>query len=73
MGVVQEKTKLEVMLFDRNITVKRLGEVIGVKQPKTAGLKLHRVVAFTLPEMRAVQKELFPNMTLEEIFEGYGE
>ena len=48
-----------------------LQKVIGAKQPKTAREKVTKVRPFKLPEMKAIQTKLFPDMTLEEIFEGY--
>jgi hypothetical protein len=72
MGLPEtHKTKLQVWLFDRNITMEKFTSVIGAKTAKTARQKLNKEIAFKLPEMRAVKDQLFPDKTLEEIFEGY--
>jgi hypothetical protein len=70
---LREKTKLEILLFEKGITLERLKDVIGVKTPKSAREKLRGIRQFTLPEMKAIHTQLFPDMTMEEIFEGYGE
>lgn len=59
------------MLFEKGIDTSGLQKIIGAKQPKTAREKLTKVRPFKLPEMKAIKTELFPDMTLEEIFEGY--
>lgn len=66
-----EKTRLQIMLFEKGIHMSELQKVIGAKQPKTAREKVTKVRPFKLPEMKAIQTKLFPDMTLEEIFEGY--
>lgn len=67
----EETTKLQKMLGAEKITLKRFTEVIGAKETRTARDKLNKVVAFKLPEMRAVKDQLFPEYSLEDIFEGY--
>lgn len=68
-----EKTKLQIMLFQKGIGTQKFRDVIGAKQEKTARQKLGGQGDFKLREMRAVQAKLFPEMTLDEIFEGYGQ
>jgi hypothetical protein len=51
--------------------MEKFTSVIGAKTAKTARQKLNKEIAFKLPEMRAVKDQLFPDKTLEEIFEGY--
>lgn len=72
MDAIPTKTRLEALLFERN-----LGEAEVSKRTKIPRRrlndKLRQRTQFTLPEMRAIQINLFPEMSLEEIFEGYGE
>jgi len=69
--LAENRTKLQRMLGADGITIAAVTVTIGAKQPKTASQKVHGRVAFTLPEMRAIQKNYYPHMTLDEIFEGY--
>ena len=71
--MVTAKTKLQHLMFDADITVAMLRDTIGVKTDKSAREKLDGTRNFTLPEMRAVKRAYFPRLSLEEIFEGYGE
>ena len=71
MAALEERTKLQRLLGAEGITQKRFAEVIGAKTDKTVRLKLEKKIAFKLPEMKAVQDNLFPEYSLEEIFEGY--
>lgn len=66
-----DKTRLQIWLFDKNITMKKFAAVIGAETTKTARDKLNKRVEFKCGEMRAVKNQLFPDKTLEEIFEGY--
>lgn len=72
MDGAKEKTRLELLLWENNIPAWRLREVMGVKSQKSVYNKVYKHTDFTLPEMRAIQVQLFPQLTLEEIFEGYG-
>lgn len=51
--------------------MKKFAAVIGAETTKTARDKLNKRVEFKCGEMRAVKNQLFPDKTLEEIFEGY--
>ena len=67
----KEKTKLEVMLFEKGVTMERMKDIIGVKTTKSVREKLDKVRDWKLDEMKAIQTTLFPELTLEKIFEGY--
>ena len=67
----KEKTKLEVMLFEKGVTMERMKDIIGVKTTKSVREKLDKVRDWKLDEMKAIQTALFPELTLEAIFEGY--
>lgn len=69
----KEKTNLERLLWEQEIPLVRLREVMGASSQKTVYNKMHKLNSFTLPEMVAIQKQLFPSYSLEYIFEGYGE
>ena len=69
---LKERTKLQRMLGAEGITIEAFKDVIGAKQAKTAREKLRGNVEFKLNEMKAVQQKLFPDYSLEELFEGYG-
>ncbi len=71
MTETKEKTKLEILLFEKEIGFSKLKEIIGAKWPETAREKVRGNVEFKLSEMKAIQTKLFPDMSLEEIFEGY--
>ena len=72
MDAISTKTRLEVLLFEKGLSETEAAKRIGIQQ-KSLNNKLRHRTQFTLPEMRAIQTKLFPDMTLEEIFEGYGE
>ncbi len=65
-----ERTKLEILLFERGLSIAEAARQTRIPQ-KRLNNKIHRRVKFNLPEMKAIQTRLFPEMTLEEIFEGY--
>ena len=67
---LEEKTKLQIWLFRDHITTERVTNVIGAKTTKTARDKLYKRRDFTLPEMKAIQTELYPDHTLEDLVEG---
>lgn len=69
----KEKTNLEKLLWERGISLIQLKDVMEVSSKRTVYNKLHRVTQFTLFEMNAIRSKLFPEYTLEYIFEGYGE
>ena len=69
----KEKTNLEKLLWERGISLIQLKDVMEVSSKRTVYNKLHRVTQFTLFEMNAIRNKLFPEHTLEYIFEGYGE
>ena len=65
-----ERTRLEMLLFERKLSEAEAARRIGIPQRRFNDKIRHRR-QFTLPEMRLIQTTLFPDMTLEEIFEGY--
>lgn len=66
------RTRLEVLLYERNISEASAAKAIGISQ-KSMNNKVKRRSQFNIKEMKAIQIKLFPEMSLEEIFEGYGE
>lgn len=71
-AIAQGRTKLEALLFEKKLSETAAAAKCGIPQ-KTFNDKIHRRTQFNISEMRAIQTNLFPDMTLEEIFEGYGE
>lgn len=71
-ATVPIKTRLEMLLFERGLSEAAAAEKTKIPQRRLNDKLRHRT-QFTLPEMKAIQRNLFPEMTLEEIFEGYGE
>lgn len=72
MDATPVKTKLETLLFSTGLSESAAARRIGMPQ-RSLNNKLHRRTQFTIKDMRAIQTNLFPDMTLEELFEGYGE
>ena len=66
------KTRLQVLLYERGLSEASAAKLVGMQQ-RSMSNKVHRRTQFTLSEMKAIQKNLFPEMSLEEIFEGYGQ
>lgn len=66
------RTTLERLLFERDLSEAAAAAKSGIPQRRLND-KIHKRTQFTLPEMRAIKDNLFPDMTLEEIFEGYGQ
>ena len=65
-----ERTRLEILLFERGLSIAEAARQTKIPQRRLNN-KVHRRAKFTLPEMKAIQSRLFPEKTLEEIFEGY--
>lgn len=59
---------LRAEMAREGITSKKLSIVIGVS-PKTLSNKLYGRSEFTLAEMLKIKSKLFPDMTLEYLFE----
>ena len=73
MGAIEpERTRLEMLLFAKGLNEAEAAKRSGLPRRRLND-KLRKRTEFTLPEMRAIQVNLFPDMTLEEIFEGYGQ
>ena len=70
--MAEERTNLEQLLWEHKIPFTRLREVMGVTSQKTVYNKLHKITDFTISEMRAIRAQLFPDLTFEYIFDGYG-
>ena len=69
---VAPRTRLEALFYEKNISETSAAKAIGISQ-KSMNNKVKRRTQFSLNEMRRIQAKWFPDMTLEEIFEGYGE
>lgn len=63
-------TNLVELLNKKQITMDTLAAVIHCT-PKTAGCKVRRKNAFTLPEALLIKNALFPEYELNFIFKGY--
>lgn len=59
---------LRAEMARKGITSKRLSIVIGVS-PKTLSNKLYGRSEFTLAEMLAIKNRLFPDLSLDYLFE----
>lgn len=70
MDAVMEKTNLEHLLFDRNISTKKLSEILGITE-RAANNKIKRRSQFTYREVLKIG-ETFPDKNIDEILEGYG-
>lgn len=66
------RTRLEVLLYENGISEEAAAKVIGISK-KSMNNKVKRRTQFNIKEMKSLQINLFPEMSLEEIFEGYGE
>ncbi len=66
------RTRLEVLLYENGISEETAAKVIGISK-KSMNNKVKRRTQFNIKEMKSLQINLFPEMSLEEIFEGYGE
>lgn len=66
------RTRLEVLLYENGISEETAAKAIGISK-KSMNNKVKRRTQFNIKEMRGLQIKLFPEMSLEEIFEGYGE
>ena len=66
------RTRLEVLLYENGISEETAAKAIGISQ-KSMNNKVKRRTQFNIKEMRGLQIKLLPEMSLEEIFEGYGE
>ena len=66
------RTRLEVLLYENGISEGAAAKVIGISK-KSMNNKVKRRTQFNIKEMKSLQINLFPEMSLEEIFEGYGE
>jgi len=66
------RTRLEVLLYENGISEETAAKVIGISK-KSMNNKVKRRTQFNIKEMKSLQIHLFPKMSLEEIFEGYGE
>lgn len=71
-AIAPARTKLEVLLYERGLSEAAAAKKSGLPQRRLND-KMRKRTQFTLSEMRAIQTNLFPDMTLEEIFEGYGQ
>ena len=65
-------TNLVRLLSEKHISTALLQAQIGAKSAKTALNKLNRKTPFTLGEALLVM-ELFPEYTLDYVFEGYSD
>lgn len=66
------RTRLEILLYENGISEETAAKVIGIS-PKSMNNKVKQRTQFNIKEMKSLQVNLFPKMSLEEIFEGYGE
>ena len=66
------RTRLEVLLYENGISEETAAKVIGISK-KSMNNKVKQRTQFNIKEMKSLQINLFPEMSLEEIFEGYGE
>lgn len=66
------RTRLEVLLYENGISEETAAKAIGISK-KSMNNKVKRRTQFNIKEMKSLQINLFPEMSLEEIFEGYGE
>lgn len=66
------RTRLEILLYENGISEETAAKAIGIS-PKSMNNKVKQRTQFNIKEMKSLQVNLFPKMSLEEIFEGYGE
>ena len=66
------RTRLEILLYENGISEETAAKAIGIS-PKSMNNKVKQRTQFNIKEMKSLQINLFPEKSLEEIFEGYGE
>lgn len=71
-AIAPAKTKLEMLFIEKGLSETSAAKAIGIS-PKSMNNKIRRRTQFVLKEMKRIQANWFPDMTLEEIFEGYGQ